>query len=77
MTTEPKLTAKQKRAEIKRILGFLDDTCHYNFKCMYSHLDMDKDINFVVDDMPAKKLSWALTQCQNSYHRIFQILKHD
>ena len=77
MTTEPKLTAKQKRAEIKRILGFLEDQHIYNFKRMYSHLDMDKDINFVVDDMPAKKLSWALFQCQNTYYRIFQILKHD
>jgi len=42
---------------------------------MYSYPDLSKDINLVVDEMPAKKLPWALQQCQNSYYAIFQILK--
>jgi hypothetical protein len=32
-------------------------------------------IDFVVDDMPAKQLTWALSQCQQSYYRIFELLK--
>lgn len=44
------------------------------FKRMYSHNDLDKDINLVVDAMPAKQLDWALQQCKNTYYRIFKIL---
>jgi phage anti-repressor protein len=74
--TERKLTAKQKRTEIKRILALLEDKHRHTFKLMYSHLDTTKDINLVVDDMPAKQLSWALAQCEETYHNIFKILKY-
>jgi hypothetical protein len=69
------MTPKQKRAEIKRLLSLLDEHNQLTFKRMYSHLDVTKDINFVVDDMPAKQLSWALTQCQNSYYKLFKVIK--
>jgi hypothetical protein len=68
------MTPKQKRTEIKRILHRLEDKHRMLFKRMYSHLDLDKDIDAVVDDMPAKKLSWALSQCQNTYYEIFKLL---
>jgi hypothetical protein len=42
---------------------------------MYSPFDLDKDINLVVDKMPAKQLNWALQQTQNTYYSIFRILK--
>ena len=66
---------KQRREEIKRILGFFSEKNHMVFKLMYSPNDLDKDINLVVDEIPAKKLEWALTQCLTSYNRIFEILK--
>lgn len=69
------MTGKQKRKEIKRILSLLEDNHRMVFKRMYSYPDLDKDINQVVDDMPSKQLAWALNQCQNSYHTIFDILK--
>ena len=68
------MTPKQTRNEIKRILSKLDDSNHLVFKRMYSHTDLEKDINLVVDDMPAKQLNWALQQCKASYHQIFRIL---
>lgn len=68
------MTPKQKRTEIKRILSKLEEKNRLVFKRMYSHLDLDKDINLVVDEMPAPKLDWALQQCKNSYHEIFKIL---
>lgn len=68
------MTPKQKRSEIKRILSKLDDHNRYIFKRMYSHDDLEKDINLVVDNMPAKQLNWALQQCKNTYHKIFKIL---
>jgi hypothetical protein len=68
------MTPKQKRNEIKRILSKLEDSNRLIFKRMYSHKNLDKDINIVVDDMPAKQLDWALQQCKTSYHEIFKIL---
>jgi hypothetical protein len=69
------MTSNQKRKEIKRILSLLEEGNRLFFKRMYSHQNLEKDINDVVDDIPAKHLPWALTQCQNSYHKIFRILK--
>jgi hypothetical protein len=68
------MTPKQKRTEIKRILGKLEEENRMVFKRMYSHTDLDKDINLVVDEMPAKQLNWALQQCKTTYHSIFKIL---
>ena len=68
------MTPKQKRSEIKRILSKLEDKNRLVFKRMYSHLDLEKDINLVVDDMPAPKLDWALQQCKASYYEIFKIM---
>ena len=70
-----KMTPKQKRTEIKRLLSLLDESNRLVFKRMYSHLDITKDINLVVDDMPAKQLQWALQQCQNSYYKLFKVIK--
>lgn len=69
------MTPKQKRTEIKRILHLLTDENREVFKRMYSPTDFSKDIDYVVDDMPAKQLSWALSQCESSYHRIFKLLQ--
>jgi hypothetical protein len=69
------MTPKQKRTEIKRILPKLSDGNRHIFMRMYSPHDLDKDINLVVDKMPAKQLNWALQQTQNTYYSIFRILK--
>jgi len=70
------MTPKQKRTEIKRILYLLSEENREMFNRMYSPQDISQEVSETVDNMPAKQLSWALTQCQNSYHRIFKILKH-
>ena len=69
------MTYAQKRAEIKRILGLLEEGNRTVFKRMYSSLDQDRDINLVVDEMSWQHLDTALKQCENSYHRIFAILR--
>lgn len=69
------MTAKEKRKEIKRILSKLEDSNRLVFLRMYSPKDLDKDINLVVDTMPAKQLSWALKQCKTTYHSILTIIK--
>jgi hypothetical protein len=69
------MTSKQRREEIKRLLSRLEPYNQFVFILMYSPKELGKDINLVVDEMPAKKLKWALQQCQNSYHRIFRLLK--
>ena len=69
------MTHSQQRAEIKRILGLLDDSNRQVFKLMYSSLDPERDINLVVDEMSTKHLAQALKQCETSYHKIFAILR--
>jgi hypothetical protein len=36
------------------------------FKRMYSHLDLTKDINEVIDNIPDEKLDWAMQQIQRT-----------
>lgn len=54
------------RTQIKLNLAQLPKGWQLKFKQMYSHKDLDKDIDQVVDDMPTVKLDWALTQTTNS-----------
>ena len=70
------MTSLERRKEIKRILHLLEDKHRHGFKLMYSNLDLEKDIDLVVDEMPRKKLEWALTQCQNSYYNLFKVIKN-
>lgn len=69
------MTPREKRKEIKRILSCLEEKNRHTFKKMYSHLNLELDFNEVVDKMPAKQLTWALTQCQNSYYGLFKVIK--
>jgi hypothetical protein len=69
------MTQDQKRAEIKRILSLLEEANRTVFKRMYSSLAQDRDINLVVDEMSYQHLDVALKQCENSYHKIFTILR--
>ena len=70
------MTPKQKRERIKFILSKLTDGNRGIFMKMYSHEDLTRDINEVVDTMPPKQLKWALQQCESSYQRIFRIIKN-
>lgn len=70
------MTPKQKRERIKFILSKLTDGNRGIFMKMYSHEDLTRDINEVVDTMPPKQLKWALQQCETSYQRIFRIIKN-
>ena len=70
------MTPKQTRQEIKRILSLLEDKHRAFFNRMYAPYDITQDVNITVDAMEAKKLSWALQQCQNSYYKVFKVLKN-
>ncbi len=58
------------RAEIKSVLAQLSEKHHHVFRLMYSHPDLTKDINQVVDDMPVEKLDWALSQAETSLAKL-------
>ena len=62
------------RAEIKRGLSKLPEKCELMFKRMYSHEDLTKDINVVVDEMPEDKLNWAMEQVQNSIDKCNRLI---
>ena len=69
------MTPSQKRAKIKHILLRLDNRQRLVFLKMYANGKLDADIDDVVDQLPLEKLDWALQQCKNTYHKIFQIIK--
>lgn len=52
--------------EIKEGLMKLNDDCQMLFKRMYSHNNLDRNIEEVVDHMPVDKLEWALSQVERS-----------
>ena len=40
------------------------------FKRMYSHKNLDKPIDLVIDDMEENKLEWALSQIETTLNKI-------
>jgi len=54
------------RNYIKEALSQCTEREHEIFKLMYSHLNLDKPINQVVDDMPYEQLDWAMKQMDNT-----------
>jgi len=71
-----KLTPKQKRAEILRLLLKLTEDNRMIFKRMYSNEDLNKNISEVVNEMQAKHLDTALNQCKNTYYQFFERIKN-
>jgi len=54
------------RQTLKDGLAMLPESNHMLFKRMYSHKNLDADINDVVDAMPEDRLDWAMQQVENS-----------
>ena len=50
------------RTKIKSGLDQCSDEQQKIFKRMYSHDDLTREINDVVDNMPSEKLDWAMQQ---------------
>lgn len=55
---------------LKQRLYILPERNQQVFKMMYSHKNMDASIDEVVNNMPADRLDWAMTQVQNSVDEI-------
>lgn len=58
------------RSQLKDGLSKLPKSNQHLFKRMYSHKDLEKSIDQVVDDMPEEKLDWAMQQVQRSVDKI-------
>lgn len=54
------------RTELKEGLAMLPEKQQLFFKRMYSHQNLEANINDVVDSMPEDKLDWAMQQVQRS-----------
>jgi hypothetical protein len=57
------------REELKSGLAQLPEGCQHRFKQMYSHGNLDANINDVVDNMPEDKLDWAMQQVEKSLEK--------
>lgn len=58
------------REEIKQGLKQLPESWQLMFKRMYSHENINLDIDAVVDNMPDEKIDLALTQVENSLSKL-------
>ena len=58
------------RKQIKEGLKSLPDNWQLMFKRMYSHKNLQADINEVVDKMSSDKLDCALSQVENSINKL-------
>ena len=54
------------RTQLKEMLAKCTEPQQHTFKRMYSHADLDLDIDSVVDNMPEEKLDWATQQCERT-----------
>ncbi len=54
------------RTKLKERLRLLGEHEQMTFRRMYSHLDLEKPLDQVVDDMPEERLDWAMTQVSNT-----------
>lgn len=54
------------RNNLKEGLAKLPESNQMLFKRMYSHDDLTRDINEVVDLIPEDKLDWAMQQVENT-----------
>ena len=58
------------RRALKEGLAQLPESNRLLFKRMYSHKNLEADINDVVDGMPEEKLDWAMQQVERSLDKI-------
>lgn len=54
------------RQQLKENLAKCTDAQNHLFKQMYSHNDLNKPINDVVDAMPDDKLDWSMQQVEQT-----------
>ena len=58
------------RNTLKEGLAKLPVSYQTTFKRMYSHKDLEKSINSIIDSMPSEQLDWAMIQVQNSLDKL-------
>lgn len=61
---------KEQRFKLKQLLGSLPESNVDVFKHMYSHKDLTKDINSIVDELPDSKIIWCISQCENTVKKV-------
>lgn len=58
------------REQLKTGLAQVPENMQMMFKRMYSHENLEANINDVVDIMAADKLDWAMQQVQRSINKL-------
>lgn len=58
---------KKIRKEAKELLKLLPPSIQQYFKRLYSHNDLDKSIDDIIDNMPYKEIKWAYEQIINTH----------
>lgn len=58
------------RQNLKDGLAQLPEKWQMMFKRMYSHKNLDADINDVIDNVPEDRLDWAMQQVEKSLEKL-------
>jgi hypothetical protein len=53
---------------LKDLLSQCTEDQQMLFKRMYSHDDLERDINDAVDQMADDKINWAISQCERTVY---------
>jgi hypothetical protein len=53
---------------LKDLLSQCTEDQQMLFKRMYSHDDLERDINDAVDQMANDKINWAISQCERTVY---------
>ncbi len=53
---------------LKDLLSQCTEDQQMLFKRMYSHDNLERDINDAVDQMPDDKVNWAISQCERTVY---------
>lgn len=53
---------------LKDLLSQCTEDQQMLFKRMYSHDNLERDINDAVDQMPDDKVNWAISQCEKTVY---------
>jgi len=61
---------KEQRLKLKQLLGSLPESNIIVFKHMYSHKDLTKDINSIIDELPDSRIRWCINQCENTVKKV-------
>lgn len=68
------ITENFNRDWLKENIALCNESQQQMFKRMYSHNNLDLDVNSIIDKMPEDKLDWAMQQVQHTLEKDKEVI---